>query len=181
MSRRYIYDVYQTLLNRSKIRTTAANRECTPRRGDMEAESASVVSTKLKGHSKSVLCLAHGGSNHFGDETLRSATAACLLSGSEDGTARLWDLRQSQRASLCIKTSGEVLSVSFGPVFPTETLPTDRSAFSRDFTVLLSVDNSVQCYDLRKVSSPIMSDPTTFFELGDEINQGLLNSVSKRS
>ena len=46
-----------------------------------------------------------------------SADDTCLLSGSEDHTARLWDVRENhkRRASLCIQTHGEVLSVAFAP------------------------------------------------------------------
>lgn len=56
----------------------------------------------FKGHKGSVLCLAH------------DSIASLLLSGSEDETARLWDLRTSKTA-LCLLAGGEVTSVAFAP------------------------------------------------------------------
>ena len=56
----------------------------------------------FKGHKGSVLCLAH------------ASVSSLLLSGSEDETARLWDLRTSKTA-LCLLAGGEVTSVAFVP------------------------------------------------------------------
>lgn len=58
---------------------------------------------KYQGHTAPVLSLA--------------VSEDCLLSGSEDHTARLWDLRENsrRRASLCIQAGGEVLSATFTP------------------------------------------------------------------
>jgi WD40 repeat protein len=56
----------------------------------------------FKGHKGSVLCLAH------------DSGSSLLLSGSEDETARLWDLRTSKTA-LCLLAGGEVTSVAFAP------------------------------------------------------------------
>ena len=86
----------------------------------------------LKGHKGPVISLAHTSEirkikknrqNNSDDETQQRS--CCLLSGSEDGTARLWDLKSSSRASLCIVapsssdslTDGrEVTAVSFHPI-----------------------------------------------------------------
>jgi WD40 repeat protein len=62
----------------------------------------SIQSYKLQGHQGSVSCL--------------DISEIGLLSGSEDKTARLWDLREGKRrACLCIQTEGEVMSVAFEP------------------------------------------------------------------
>ena len=64
---------------------------------------AGLISTKFEGHSGPVLSLDY-------------AAPHLLLSGSEDRTARLWDVRDSRRrASLCIPVQGEVLTVIFAP------------------------------------------------------------------
>ena len=65
-----------------------------------------IRSSKFKGHQGSVLCLDFNSSDSL------------LLSGSEDQTARIWDVRDAssrRRASLCIVTQGEVLSACFVP------------------------------------------------------------------
>jgi hypothetical protein len=64
-----------------------------------------IKSAKFQGHQAPVLSLAV------------SQHDSLLLSGSEDHTARLWDLRDNnkRRASLCIQTGGDVLSVVFAP------------------------------------------------------------------
>jgi WD40 repeat protein len=91
--------------------------------------------THLKGHKASVLCLAHSSDVHMSHHPNNTAVtvAACLLSGSEDETARLWDLRVPLRASLCIKAPGEVLSVAFSRKEPPRTA--DAGPFARDFCV----------------------------------------------
>jgi WD40 repeat protein len=75
-----------------------------------------LISMKFEGHKAPVLSLdyssetANGGGGGGGQ---------LLLSGSEDRTARLWDVRDSRRrASLCIPVQGEVLSVKFAPRLP---------------------------------------------------------------
>jgi WD40 repeat protein len=137
-------------------------------------------SVKLKGHQGAVLCLDHSSSRSTNEaphqHASSSITAACLLSGSEDATARLWDLRASCRAALCIKTAGEVLSVAFGPSWEPSANNDAPSPFSRDFTVYLSVENSVVAYDLRKATSPVIADApawdlTPILESPDEVNQ----------
>ena len=73
--------------------------------------SSKIQTAVLKGHKGSVLCLDH----HNKTPGSEGPTEGCLLSGSEDGTARLWDLRSSPRACTCIIAGEEVTSVAFGP------------------------------------------------------------------
>lgn len=156
-----------------------------------------IESVKLKGHQKAVLCLDYSSSSNSSSSSTDTITDAafgsvsggvvgsgCLLSGSEDGTARLWDLRTNHlRASLCIQAplSQEVLSVSFAPrrrgkdsspSGPTTTLA--LSSFARDFSVYLAAGNAMYGYDLRKADKPILLEPTidfSFMGSEDEINQ----------
>ena len=65
-------------------------------------EEDSIRKYSFKGHKGSVLCLAH------------DSVSSLLLSGCEDETARLWDLRTSKTA-LCLLAGGEVTSVAFAP------------------------------------------------------------------
>lgn len=105
-----------------------------------QQQQQQLVSSKYEGHKAPVLSLAYqaqGGSE-------------LLLSGSEDHTARLWDLRDSKRrACLCIPTQGEVLSVAFRPPKPTPNRPTAEtdasssspslaSPFAKDHTMYVS-------------------------------------------
>jgi WD repeat-containing protein 53 len=148
----------------------------------MASKQPVIQSVKLKGHQGSVLCLDHSSSSCTGSSTSRhqqsSPTAASLLSGSEDGTCRVWDLRASCRASLCIKCPGEVLSVAFGPP-PTTTRhhnasTLDPSPFAREYSVYTAVENNVYGYDLRNITSPIITDSSidfSFLGAPDEINQ----------
>lgn len=50
-----------------------------------------VTKTILKGHSDEVLCV----------ESPNFASSHCLLSGSFDGTARLWDIRENGGFECC--------------------------------------------------------------------------------
>ena len=147
-----------------------------------QKESPSIEFVQLKGHSGSVLCLDHSnGANRIHDST--------LLSGSEDGTCRLWDLRTGLRASLCItcnanhevgtatatapgtavNTRCDVLSVSFGPPWhhqQQQPIVTDQanvgaSSFARDYSVYAAVGHTVYGYDLRHTTSPIISFPSS--------------------
>lgn len=97
----------------------------------MSIPTAAIQQVQLKGHKASVLCLAHSSEIHAPSQN--QVTAACLLSGSEDATARLWDLRTPLRASLCIKALGEVNSVAFSRNNPPRTCAT--GPFARDFCV----------------------------------------------
>lgn len=136
-----------------------------------------ITNEKLKGHGAPVLCL-----DLSSPSLSPSSTSPLLLSGSEDGTARLWDLREhGRRTCLCIKvpTGGDVLSAVFAPPYPvvqTTVIPDETSAFGRDCTVYLGVENSVLEYDLRNAVSPIItSEPTKdwgrLLQNQDEVNQ----------
>lgn len=89
---------------------------------DMEQdETGQIHQLTLKGHSGQVLCLDHASSkkSSIKDKTsIHHDHSNLLMSGSEDGTARLWDLRSSYNASLCILSptdSKEITSVAFSP------------------------------------------------------------------
>ena len=63
----------------------------------------------LKGHKKAVLCLAHSSerlsyysNNNATTTSTTNQNPNLLLSGSEDGTARLWDLR-TRKTSICME------------------------------------------------------------------------------
>ncbi len=80
-----------------------------------------VTKLQLSGHKGPVTCLDHSSkrptTNKAKINTGSSVSPCCLLSGSEDGTTRLWDLRSSTRASVCIIHGQEVTSVGFHPIF----------------------------------------------------------------
>jgi len=158
-----------------------------------------LTSAKLKGHRAAVLCLDISSPSLQSSATIQSdvsSTSSLLLSGSEDGTARLWDLREhKRRACLCIQTpgGGDVLSAVFAPLLgvtekkavqPTtvtiipgkDNTPSCRTpAFARDFTVYLGVENMVLEYDLRNATSAILSEPSNnwgeVLQNQDEVNQ----------
>lgn len=123
------------------------------------------TSGKLKGHGAAVLCL----------DVSSGSSSPLLLSGSEDGTARVWDLRDNtRRTALCIRVPGgwDVLSAVFAPPAP----PQETMSFGRDCSVFLGVGNSVLEYDLRHAESPIIvSEPTQnwsgILQNQDEVNQ----------
>ena len=171
---------------------------------DAKMAPAVVQTVQLKGHQKAVLCLDHSSSSSAsGSTTGTSVGPSLLLSGSEDGTCRLWDLRTGRTAS-CIKCSSaaangatggsvsasppsEVLSVAFGPSWENESDHGDdaaskpQSAFAREFSVYVSVENRVYGYDLRKATSPIVTEPSVdlsaFLEAPDEVNQIVFSPI----
>lgn len=67
-----------------------------------------------------MLCLAH------------DSTSSLLLSGAEDSTARLWDLRTSKTA-LCLLAGGDVTSLAFCP--PSSSEEPLTGPFAKDVTV----------------------------------------------
>mmetsp|Transcript_9442 Transcript_9442/g.23173 ORF Transcript_9442/g.23173 Transcript_9442/m.23173 type:complete len:514 (+) Transcript_9442:143-1684(+) len=152
-----------------------------------------IKSAKLQGHGAAVLCLDASSPSSSSQDLACAATVSSplLLSGSEDGTARLWDLRDHRRrACLCIRVpgGGDVLSAVFAPPFPAaaaaEDAATTRSecdGFAKDCSVYLGVENTVLEYDLRHAESPIVfSQPTrnwgNVLQNQDEVNQiGLIN------
>lgn len=138
--------------------------------------SNSIQSVQLKGHKGSVLCVEHNSSvTNAGSD----ATTGCLLSGSEDHTARLWDLRSGLRAATCIIAGGEVASVAFSPS-NVNAMPVQSSPFSRNFSVYLAVGHKVLEYDLRKADKPIIPFEAndigkTILVAEDEINSVVLS------
>mmetsp|Transcript_9712 Transcript_9712/g.23527 ORF Transcript_9712/g.23527 Transcript_9712/m.23527 type:complete len:505 (-) Transcript_9712:566-2080(-) len=130
------------------------------------------TNAKFKGHGAAVLCLDLSSPSQ--------SSSPLLLSGSEDGTARLWDLRDHRRrACMCIKVpgGGDVLSAVFAPRSDeAKTIPNETTAFGRDCSVYLGVENTVLEYDLRHTESPlILSEPTKdwsrLLQNQDEVNQ----------
>jgi WD repeat-containing protein 53 len=133
----------------------------------VEAHSG-IRSQKFRGHSGSVLCLDHCSS--LPRHLLSSNLSDCFLSGSEDKTCRLWDVRTT-KTSICIQCADEVLAVAFGGTVLSDDYHED-TIFSKEFNVYTTVDKFVYVYDLRKACSPIISEPThALFEATDEINQ----------
>lgn len=146
-----------------------------------------ITTAKFQGHGAAVLCL---------DVSTKTATTqpALLLSGSEDGTARLWDLRDHRRrACLCIRVpnGSDVLSAVFAPKSDregTEAEPaTATTPFAKDCNVFLGVENTVLEYDLRHSDSPIVSSEPTrdwgrILQNQDEVNQiGLVYFSNNKS
>ncbi|KAL7531084.1 hypothetical protein ACHAWF_003625 [Thalassiosira exigua] len=154
----------------------------------------------LKGHRGPVLCLDNSSSSRRrrprrGSGGGEAGPRCLLLSGSEDGTARLWDLR-SRKAALCVVvprsddgSRGEVTSVAFHPtvggggeVGASDDEEDGGRSFlplNRDCTIFASAGNRVYGYDLRyhteTSSAPIVRTPhfdlSELFGCGDEINQ----------
>lgn len=84
---------------------------------------------RLKGHRQQVLCISHSSGDHVKYSSTVDAHLHhhnLLLSGSEDGTARLWDLRMRKTAFCMIVPSKgsepkDVTSVAFHPSLLEET------------------------------------------------------------
>jgi WD40 repeat protein len=127
----------------------------------------------LTGHTAPVLCLAH-------DAALAPHT---LASGSEDGTVRLWDVRQQSSSSSSRKTTrdGSVLTILCeGPVQALTLCPTTADAVTGtgsnhmpEAAILLASVNKLYAYDLRKADGPVVQahDLISLWETQDEINQ----------
>lgn len=169
-----------------------------------------ISSVKYQGHRGPVLCLdvsGDGNERHSDGPTgtpssapphSSSSSSLLLLSGSEDRTARVWDLRDHRRrACLCIQAPGEVLAASFAPPHrppqqqrqpappsgPADAPPVAPPpppppllGFARDFTVYLGVENTVLEYDLRRATAtPILLEPARnlgpVLQNQDEVNQ----------
>lgn len=168
---------------------------------------------QLSGHKGPVTCLANN--SHLNTITTTSNSTSTtqntkspsndssfisqpvLLSGSEDGTVRLWDLKANcKRAALCItcpcqdpnNTVLEVTAVSLQS-FPSPNAwdknlkdETNNLHLSYPFTIFASWAGKVYAYDIRNTSTPIVSyheDDTckdsAFYSIpqiqGEEINQ----------
>eukprot|EP00569_Conticribra_weissflogii_P002598 CAMPEP_0171330598 /NCGR_PEP_ID=MMETSP0878-20121228/2120_1 /TAXON_ID=67004 /ORGANISM="Thalassiosira weissflogii, Strain CCMP1336" /LENGTH=558 /DNA_ID=CAMNT_0011830939 /DNA_START=82 /DNA_END=1755 /DNA_ORIENTATION=- len=187
------------------------------------SKTPKVQKQTLRGHRKQVLCLAHSSerlsrcppakrideqakihsscasTTGYIDNSEACHNPTLLLSGSEDGTARLWDLRM-KRASYCMmiprdKRGGvpEVTSVAFHPCALQGNEYEDKGpdailGNSQNCTIYVCTNRSVYGYDLRHHSfasvksenakttvNPIVKSPhfdlSSFFECTDEINQ----------
>ena len=130
-------------------------------------------STKYCGHKGPILCLDVS-------PTIFSSSSL-LLSGSEDRTARIWDLRtccggsggsgttgdasgsnrRRPRASLCIPTKGEVLSAVFATTRHSKSKALSQPSSAYDHTIYLGVNNTVLEYDLRQHTTPVNWTATT--------------------
>ena len=144
------------------------------------------TAAKLQGHGAAVLCLdvSSPSSSSRDLASAASVSSPLLLSGSEDGTARLWDLRDHRRrACLCIRVPGgaDVLSAVFAPPSAAAEKAsaaddTAMNAFAKDCSVYLAVENLALEYDLRHAKSPIVSSEPTrnwgkVLQNQDEVNQ----------
>lgn len=187
---------------------TAANP--TKQRTGMPHHDPTIHCVKLKGHQKAVLCLNHSSSSNRSRSSSSTGSyplsASCneslplvagsLLSGSEDGTARLWDLRDTSniRASLCIQSPRreEVVSVVFGPPLsssasspqPLTAIGTPNNTMARDYSVFLATGTTVYGYDLRMITGPIVTQPSSclaFLGSEDEVNQIAFAPVARIS
>lgn len=97
------------------------------------------ITCQFKGHSADINCL-----------DVHPSSSPLLLSGSDDGTARIWDIRVSS-AQACCTTEGPVTAVAWDA-------DDDTGCFVATETVL-------SWYDIR------MERATRIFESMDEINQ----------
>ena len=134
--------------------------------------TTSYSTTKYCGHKGPVLCLDVS-------PTSFSSSSSLLLSGSEDRTARIWDVRtccgyggsgggggssagdagssnrRRPRASLCIPTKGDVLSAVFATTRHSRSKTSSQPSSSYDHTIYLGVNNTVLEYDLRQHTVPV--------------------------
>jgi len=138
----------------------------------------------LRGHCAPVLCLAHSSERPVVTSPGRPLPDRpdLLLSGSADGTARLWDSRAG-RAALCVAvpsngdgSAAEVAAVAFHP------LPYDEesSAIRHECTVYVGAGNRVYAYDLRQHAASASTGPIVMtphldlsprLQCSDEINE----------
>jgi WD40 repeat protein len=107
------------------------------------SHSPKVHKRRLKGHQQQVLCISHPG-DHAKYSSITDAHLqhhpSLLLSGSEDGTARLWDLRM-RKTAYCIvvptkeNESNDVTAVAFHPSIIEDGQSSDESG---DATIFAS-------------------------------------------
>jgi WD40 repeat protein len=107
------------------------------------AYSPKVQKRTLKGHRKQVLCISHPGDHakySSTDAHIQHYHPSLLLSGSEDGTARLWDLRMRKTAYCIIVPTienepNDVTAVAFHPSIIEDRQSNDESG---DTTIFAS-------------------------------------------
>lgn len=112
--------------------------------------SASLTATKLKGHRASVTCLQLDSDQHF------------LLSGSDDKTVRLWDLR-TNRSTKCMLGCFEA--------------PIEAVRFATSHIIYAACSNAIYSFDLR-FDGVLTKEPVAQVSMGegtDEINTIAIN------
>jgi len=100
---------------------------------------------KLKGHKKSVICIDI------------KETQSLLITGSEDKTARVWDLRTGKSTKCLLGFADSINSVSFSP--------------TKDHIVYAASSNLICSYDLRNPDVLIKSPVAKFDFNTEEVNQ----------
>lgn len=145
----------------------------------------------LRGHKGSVLCLA---SNNNSDNTIISGEKMnLLLSGSEDGTARIWDLR-THKTCMCILSPQRRVVTNVAFSFSSLLQNNDNNAYQVYLSTEFDDEDSdgvkytpVYSYDVRNVSQTNMiiqeysTDFTNVLQSTDDINQLSFNCNSKRN
>lgn len=110
----------------------------------------------LRGHGGEVLCLAGSGS--------AAESPNLLLSGSDDATARVWDVRTCRAARMLAGAGGPVAAVSFVPGAP--------------HSVLVGAGTSLLWYDLRKEAVVLRAPRHSLRGLaGDEVSHIAVNAA----
>lgn len=157
------------------------------------AHSSSVAESRPGATSSSragTTCTSRRSSSKTGASPSPQPTApapSLLLSGSSDGTARLWDLR-TQRAVSCIIApaddggDSDVTSVAFHPLSTATTTSSTSNPYARDMTIYLSVGCGVYGYDLRNATAPIIrpydTDLSNALQCEDEVNEIVFSKPS---
>ena len=142
------------------FRDTAEGRIAWQLRNMQKHDDVGLTIRRLRGHKKEVLCLGSG--DICDGQSFNSVGGVYLLSGSEDATVRVWDMRQS-KAVRCIKSFDgmAVTSVSFG----------------RNKTVFAAAGGKISQFDLRTDSVLLTTSAETISICesgeGDEFANGI--------